>query len=498
MIRRPPRSTLSSSSAASDVYKRQYQRRVHGVNKDKIKQKQIQKTNQKMLCLKQNVSLAMNFLPICQMALKKIMLPELGEKIKEATIKKWHVKVGDKVDEFDGLCDVVTDKLFTTIPSSYSGTILAIHHKEESICQTHAPLYDMDVEGDIKEDEPAQEEPKKEEPKKEEPKPKKEEPKPIKEEEKKEFKVPENVLATFAVKKMAKEMGIDLSQVKGTGKHGRIHKEDLINFNPSKAAAASSAPAEKPKQKKKGKKASALPAQPQRMKLQFDTLHLNEKQKNLQQKMQSALSIPHMYCMDFIDLTAVLKMKEDLKQSKSCSPVPNVSAFLLKAFSQSLFRYPIVNARYEPGQNQFQYKLQNQHNISIAMQGKNGIVRPVVKEVESMNIFEIQNELEIIKMKAEKDEILFSEGEDSTVSVFNIGKITGNYCGPLIFPPQVCILGLGEIVNAPEFAKEQPKKIMKVSFACDHRILDGATIARFLKDWKTQLETPANFLLHLR
>eukprot|EP00828_Plagiopyla_frontata_P025187 TRINITY_DN321_c0_g2_i3.p1 TRINITY_DN321_c0_g2~~TRINITY_DN321_c0_g2_i3.p1 ORF type:complete len:582 (+),score=125.52 TRINITY_DN321_c0_g2_i3:174-1919(+) len=424
---------------------------------------------------------------------KQIPLPELGEKIKEATIKKWHVKEGDTIEEFDGICDVVTDKLFTTIPASYSGKIKKIYHKEDEICQTFAPLYDIEVEGGAKDEPKAEEEQKPvEAPKKQEEKPKATE----------SPKKGEGLSLAPAVRSLLKKHNIEPSQVKGTGKEGRITKDDVMAFVEKGAKKEVAAPVAVAKEQKKEKKVAAAPAIKQggRMELEFETMKMTDYQKGMQKSMTAANSIPHMFLMDDIEVTELVKMRNYIKKElkKNITFMP----FFLKAFSLAMIDYPMINAYYEPETKPFELRMCKNHNISIAIDSPQGLVVPSIKNVQEMNIFDIQEELTRIRKSAEEAKVTANDLFDGTVTFSNIGNITGTYDGPLIVPPQVLIVGMGKMTDVPKYAEprkgEVQRKIVNVSFGVDHRVLDGATVARFVKKWKSYIENPVNFILQMK
>lgn len=159
---------------------------------------------------------------------------------------------------------------------------------------------------------------------------------------------------------------------------------------------------------------------------------------------------------------------------------------LIKTFSMALKKYPKINATYSPEVNEFEYKIQHNHNISVAIDSPNGLVVPNIKNVETLNLLGIQKEIERLRQLSIEAKLTGNELNNGTVCLSNIGTIGGIMANPLILAPQVCIVAIGKLQTVAKFIDGQwtPRQIINVSFGCDHRIIDGATVAKFSNEWK--------------
>ncbi|CAK71772.1 unnamed protein product (macronuclear) [Paramecium tetraurelia] len=377
---------------------------------------------------------------------KIFKLPDLGEKIKEATIKKWHVKIGDHVNEFDPIADVSTDKMFTQIPSNYTGKVHKLFHQEDETCLVGGDFLEIEIESDNQQS--------------------------AQSETHHHFKIHQTIqtnnttsnhkLATPAVRHLAKQKGIDLSKVQGSGKDGRILKTDL----------------EKDKQSPKEQPSSSTKIN-NKSESTSTVIKMSDFQKGMQKSMTEANSIPHLYLKEEVDLTELAQMREQLKKEKNIT----FMTLLIKSFSLALAKYPILNSTYDPTK-QFEYTQHLSHNVSVALDSPKGLVVSKYQEYE----------LNRLRTLGEKGQLSFN-------CLINIGTIGGTYTGPLILAPQVCIVGIGRLITVPRYDAKMnivPRKIMNLSFGCDHRVIDGATVARFNNVWKTYLENPTSMFIHLK
>eukprot|EP01016_Furgasonia_blochmanni_P007845 TRINITY_DN1314_c0_g1_i10.p1 TRINITY_DN1314_c0_g1~~TRINITY_DN1314_c0_g1_i10.p1 ORF type:complete len:297 (-),score=60.55 TRINITY_DN1314_c0_g1_i10:176-1066(-) len=296
-------------------------------------------------------------------------------------------------------------------------------------------------------------------------------------------------------------MSVDITKVHGSGHKGRVLKDDIHTFVEKKQPAP-------PTQAKKPE-ASAPPSKKTApfiatgSQIEKEIVQMSDFQKGMQKSMTEANNVPHFYYKDEIDVTELFNFREELKKKKNNI---SVMSFLIKSFSLSLNQYPILNAYYDVNKP-FEYSLVKNHNISIAIDSPKGLVVPNIKNCQILSVLEVQQELDRLKKASEQGTLGPKELYDGTISISNIGNIGGTYLGPLVLPPQVCIVAIGKTQVVPKFANEAkafedprvvPRRIMNVSFGCDHRVLDGATVARFAAIWKNYLENPLSMTLHMR
>ena len=198
----------------------------------------------------------------------------------------------------------------------------------------------------------------------------------------------------------------------------------------------------------------------------------------MQKSMTESNKIPHLYLHEQFDITNTEKMRKAIKANQTKVTLMGI---LIKAFSLALKKYPIINSTYEPDKNQFQYTIHEAHNISIAIDSPNGLVVPNIKNVQDCTLVGIQQELERLRDLASSAKLTSKDLGQGTVCISNIGTIGGVNACPLILPPQVCIVAIGKMMTVPKLIKDEvvPRTVIGVSYGCDHRVVDGATVARF-------------------
>lgn len=205
-------------------------------------------------------------------------------------------------------------------------------------------------------------------------------------------------------------------------------------------------------------------------------------------------TIPHFVYSEEIIVTKLSKVRKSCKNDIDIKL--SFMPFFIKAISNALLKYPILNASFDDGCNNIIYK--NQHNIGVAMDTKIGLAVPVIKNVDKLSIIDISRELQRL-MERGKDGTFSNEDlAGGTFSISNIGIIGGTYTKPVILPPQVGIMAIGRSRIVPTFdcnGNVKPEEILNLSASADHRIIDGATAANFITLVKKQIENP--YLLFL-
>jgi len=415
-------------------------------------------------------------------------LSDIGEGIKEVTVKEWFVKVGNKVAQFDNICEVQSDKASVTITSKYDGVVTKLYYAVDDIAQTGDPLVDVEVEGSSKSEtqvteaeEVVQEEP---------------------------IKRNVKVLATPAVRRIAQEYGVDLGDIRGSGKEGRVLKEDILahveGSSPTPAPAFVPPVVARPTAPHQAVAPVAplpLPPRPSPVVAGKDKVEkTNVIVKAMTKTMVEALKIPHFGYKDEVDMTQLVKLRAEmraacLERGIKLSYMP----FIVKACSLALLHYPILNSTLDTEAETITYKAS--HNIALAMDTPMGLLVPSIKGVQNLSVFEIALELNRLQQLGVAGKLSTSDLTGGTFSLSNIGSIGGTYAKPVILPPQVAIGALGKMMTVPRYTNSgdlRPVQIMNVSWSADHRCIDGATMARFSNTWKGFLETPASMLLDLK
>jgi len=218
------------------------------------------------------------------------------------------------------------------------------------------------------------------------------------------------------------------------------------------------------------------------------------------QKMNESNNVPQLGYGDEIDVTELVKLRAALKEEAKQSGVKlSYLPFMLKATSLSLLEFPMLNATVDDVEcTSFTHRAN--HNISIAVDTPNGLIVPNVKKIQQKSILEIAKDIEDIALRARTNKITNNDLTGGTFSISNVGAIGGTYCRPILFVPEVCIGALGKFQALPRYDNEGNlvrREVMAVSWSADHRVIDGATIARFSNRWRNMLESPASMLLHL-
>lgn len=409
-------------------------------------------------------------------------LSDIGEGIRQVTLKDWFVKIDDEVQQFDDICEVESDKAVVNITSRYDGKVKKLYHSVGDTAFVGKPLVDIEIDEDSNTEAGTSENV---EQSKNEEKYKTEQ--NSKSEEKPKDSVTETAfdavylnksLATPAVRRIAMENNINLSDIKGTGKDGRIMKEDILNYLSAKSD-------KKPEIIVSDKKQNIVP--------------LNSIQKVMFKTMTSSQNIPTFLFAEEVDMTALVKVRKEVKQFAENKGVTlTYLPFFIKAFSKALFEFPIINSSLDEKYENVIYK--DYHNIGLAVDTPAGLVVPNVKHVEALTIVQIARELNRLQELASKGKLTPSDLTGGTFSVSNIGSIGGTNASPMILPPEVCIVAVCQTKKVPRFDAQNnvvPAHILNVSASADHRILDGATVARFITLWKTYIENPGLLMLDL-
>lgn len=302
---------------------------------------------------------------------------------------------------------------------------------------------------------------------------------------------------------MAKANNVDLKNVGGTGRDGRVTKADLAGFilNPSSAPARAPEPAHAGPSLAAPKTHASTPAAAVSGAIVSDrTEALRGYRKAMAKKMTEALSIPHFgYCEEIV-MDSLTRLRNELKPIAEGFGVKlTYMPFILKAVSLGLKRYPLLNSSINRELTEITYHAS--HNIGIAVDTPSGLVVPNVKNCQNLSVLEIAAELNRIIKLAQENKLPPSDLTGGTFSLSNIGAIGGTYAKPVVVVPEVCIGALGKIQKVPRFdgsGNIVAAQIMQVSWSADHRAIDGATIANFSNLMKRYLEFPNTMVADMK
>ncbi|XP_068158595.1 lipoamide acyltransferase component of branched-chain alpha-keto acid dehydrogenase complex, mitochondrial [Drosophila tropicalis] len=416
-------------------------------------------------------------------------LSDIGEGIREVTVKEWFVKVGDTVEQFDNLCEVQSDKASVTITSRYDGTITKIHHKIDEIALVGKPLLDFDVKDEEDGDDSSSDDSSSSSGSSSS--------SSTSSGDVEESTAPVSegrviIPATPSVRRLAKEHKLDLAQVPPTGKNGRVLKGDILEYLgqvPKGTNVPHPTIANKP-EKSVAPAVSAPPAD--RVEV------LKGVRKAMLKSMSESLKIPHFAYSDEIDMSNLVQFRNQLQAAAKENGVPKLTfmPFCIKAASIALSKFPIVNSSLDLANESIIYK--GAHNISVAIDTPQGLVVPNIKNCQAKSVIEIARDLNTLVERGRTGSLTPTDFADGTFSLSNIGVVGGTYTHPCIMAPQVAIGAMGRTKAVPRFNdKDEIVKahIMSVSWSADHRVIDGVTMASFSNVWKQHLEQPALFLL---
>ncbi|KAF9941634.1 hypothetical protein BGZ67_004465 [Mortierella alpina] len=444
------------------------------------------------------------------------LLADIGEGITECEVIQWFVKAGDKVEEFDRLCEVQSDKASVEITSRFTGTIATLQYKVGDMARVGSPLVEIETgdDGAVGEAVAAPDAVSASTPAPEDGLEGRshviqdmnavaammEAPKAVKA----EIPTAEHLLtfATPAVRRVARENNVDIALIKGSGKGGRVMKEDVMAYL-ANGRQATATP--------KTESTPAVSAKAQVPKGEDKVVPLSMIQKAMFKQMTKSLSIPHFGFADEIILDNATAFRAALNVHVAKTPEKynfkkvSYMPIFIKALSIALEDYPVLNACVVDGDDASSAKLKYRasHNIGVAMDTPNGLVVPNIKNVQNLSVLEIASELARLQEAGKKNQIPMADLRDGTLSLSNVGMIGGTYLNPVVVTSEVAIAAVGKMQRLPRYKMVEeegkmvervvPQTIVNVSWSADHRVIDGATVARFSEAWKSVIENP--FLL---
>ncbi|MES2854266.1 MAG: dihydrolipoamide acetyltransferase family protein, partial [Bdellovibrionota bacterium] len=302
------------------------------------------------------------------------------------------------------------------------------------------------------------------------------------------------VLATPATRRLAREMGVDINGIKGSGVAGRVTRDD-VGGGGAGATAAGSPSYQTPTIPRPGYQGPAGALE--------ERVPLRGIRKKIAENLQMAKHIiPHVTLMDEANITALVKLREDLKSVGEKAGVKvTYLPFVMKAIIATIREYPAFNASIDDAAGEIVYK--KYFNIGFAADTPNGLVVPVIKNADQKSIMQLSKEISELAKKARDGKLSMDEMKGATITITNIGSIGSTYATPIINHPEVAIVGMYKIQDKP-LITQGPNgleldiaKVMNYTVTADHRLLDGAMIANFLKAMIARLENPGVLMLDM-
>lgn len=409
-------------------------------------------------------------------------LPDIGEGIHEGEILKWFVEVGDEVEEDDTLVEVQNDKAVVEIPSPVEGTVLEIKVEEGTVAVVGDTLITFDAEG--YESEPADEEPAAEAEEEVEEQAEAT-PAPQVATETRDDETKKIVIAMPSVRKYAREQGVNIQEVTGSGKNNRVLREDIDNFLSGDApvetteTAEESAPEQKPTFVAKG-----------------EYVETREKMTAMRKTIANAMvnsktKAPHVTLMDEVDVTDLVAHRKRFRDIAAEEGVRlTFLPYVVKALISASKKYPIINAYIDDETDEIVHK--HYYNIGIAADTDRGLVVPVVKDADRKSIYEISEDITDLAEKARDGKLSLEEMSDASNTISNIGSAGGQWFTPVLDYPEAVILGIGRIADKPIVRDGEIviAPVLALSLSFDHRIVDGVTAQLALNQIKKLLNDP--------
>jgi pyruvate dehydrogenase E2 component (dihydrolipoamide acetyltransferase) len=416
--------------------------------------------------------------------------PDIGEGIAEGKLLKWMVKVGDKIKEGDSLFLVETDKVNAEIPSPGEGVIAEILAKEGDIIYVGNVIVRINtgygsqannlksvnekeeenagVVGAIEVSSEVIES--------------------SFESYKNEAAFKQKVLATPVARKLAKDLGIDINTMKGTGPAGRVMKEDIYKAKESEETMVPithqvNTAIDIPKLKISG---------------ETERIPLSMLRKTIAKNMAlSKRVIPHAAVLDEFDVTKLVEFRGTVKELAQNNGVHlTYMPFIIKALALTLKEFPVFNSSFDEEKEEI--VLKKYYNVGFAVDTPEGLLVPVVKAADKKGILDISRELQELSEGARSRNILLEKLQNGTFTITNYGALGASSGIPVIRHPEAAILGIGRIGKKPVVNEQDEilvRSIMNISLCIDHRIIDGGEAGRFLNKLKAYLEEPMLLLL---
>lgn len=371
----------------------------------------------------------------------KVNLPEVGDEISECEILRWFVKEGDEIKKSQPLVEVLADKANVEIQSPVSGKVIKLLASEGEVVKVGSPILEAEVIEEVEEHILA----------------------PSRREERvKVFKVK----ASPAVRKLARELGVDLTKIRGSGRGGIITRSDVMKYY------------EEVIERRERKVEERMP--------------LRGLRRRIAERMIEAKSrIPHTYLIEEADVTELVRLRDSLRPLAEEKGVKlTYLPFLIKAVVKALMKYPLMNSSLDEERGEIVIK--HYYNIGVAVDTEQGLIVPNIKDADKKGLFQIARELSELVEKARKGKLTLDEVRGGTFSITNLGSVGITTSIPIINPPEAAILGFHKITKRPSYVGDEvkPRYIVNLSLSFDHRIVDGAYAGRFLTTVKYYLENP--------
>jgi pyruvate dehydrogenase E2 component (dihydrolipoamide acetyltransferase) len=427
-----------------------------------------------------------------------VKLPELGEGVNEGELVKWLVKPGDSVKVDQSVAEIMTDKATVEVPSTVAGTVSELMFKVGEVVKVENTLLKLSGSGGANQPAPQNQTPVTSKPAPNIQNAIKTQPPagatvagpmlyhpPVA-----DFKV----LATPSTRRLAREMNVDLNSMSGSGLAGRVTREDVMKSK-GNGAGIQAPGSSSPTLGQIPKPGFQSPAG-----LAEERVPLIGVRKKIAENLQKAKQIiPHFTLMDEADVTQLVGFRESLKvAAEKAGTKVTYLPFVMKALIATIREFPMFNASIDDAAGEIVYK--KYFNLGFAADTPNGLLVPVVKNADQKSILDISKDIIDLSTRARDNKLKIDEMKHATITVTNIGSVGGSYATPVINHPEVAILGMYKISDKlvlEEGGKVGVRKVMNFTITCDHRLIDGAVAARFLKSFINRIQNPGVLMLDM-
>lgn len=439
--------------------------------------------------------------------IEAFILPDIGEGIVECEIVKWCIEEGDLVEEDQVVVEVMTDKAVVEIPAKYQGKVIKLHYRQGDIAQVHTPLFDQliiadgatptdstaNVNTNAAQDGLSQRD--------------SSQATTQQDYASNEVETAESnrakALASPAVRRIAREYKINIAMVVGSGKKGRVLKQDIEMH-------VQTGGADKQTTQQTLSKSTTNTGVNDGRQANSDSNVSSEVSKVIamrgikaamaKQMMASVSTIPHFTVSDELIMDNLIALRAQLKPEFEQQGVKlSFMPFFIKSLSLALKSFPEINSRLTKNDSELHYL--TSHNIGMAVDSKIGLLVPNIKNVQNLSLFEVAQECDRIINAAREGKLSNNDLSNGTISISNIGALGGITATPVINKPEVAIVALGKTQKLPRFndaGEVFAQSIMMVNWSGDHRVIDGATMVRFNNLWMSYLQSPQKMLVHLK
>lgn len=438
--------------------------------------------------------------------------PDLGEGLEEGTVLEWYVKIGQEVKVGDSLVQMETDKVVADIPSPKDGVILKTYGEVGDIIKVDSPLVDIKIKGSEANSEVIESEEERVEKEVESGEVEKTVTEPIAESDEDAGAVvgtmevaakgavmpesneaetyststdeaPRKALATPVARAMAKQMGVDINQIPGSGPSGRVKTTDIENFKSSL------------KDDRVGTNKSVYDSSVDKEEVTYEPLTQIRKAiaKNM---IQSIHNTAQMSVFEEVDIYELMQVRSRYKQKFAERDVSlTYLSFIVKAVAQALKHHRQLNSQIDTENNRMAYR--NRYHIGVAVDTPDGLMVPVIRDADRLTIFQIAKQIGELAYKARTRKLSMNEMKGGSFSITSFGSIGGIYATPVLNYPQAGILGVGRILKTPVVRDEEivVGHVMPLSLTVDHRIVDGGEATRFIYKVMEYLADPISFLM---